>query len=76
MGRFMQPCLLLLLHRQTNHGYELMQQLEGFGFASSEIDPGTIYRHLRKIEEDRGGKRSRAARTQGFMKLPQKGRKF
>ncbi|SFQ99527.1 transcriptional regulator, PadR family [Desulfoscipio geothermicus DSM 3669] len=53
MGRFMQPCLLLLLHRQSTHGYELMQQLEEFGFASSEIDPGTTYRHLRKMEDER-----------------------
>lgn len=51
-GRFIQPCLLLLLHRQSTHGYDLMQCLAEFGFASSETDPGTVYRHLRKMEEE------------------------
>ncbi|MCG8403504.1 MAG: helix-turn-helix transcriptional regulator [Firmicutes bacterium] len=51
-GRFLQPCLLLLLHRHTTHGYELMQSLGTFGFTDSEIDPGTVYRHLRKLEEE------------------------
>lgn len=52
MGRFMQPCLLLLLRRRSTHGYELMQHLGEFGFADSEIDPGTVYRHLRKMEDE------------------------
>jgi len=51
-GRFLQPCLLLLLHRHSTHGYELMQSLDEFGFMDSEIDPGTVYRHLRKLEEE------------------------
>lgn len=51
-GRFIQPCLLLLLHRESTHGYELMQCLGEFGFSGNEIDPGTVYRHLRKMEEE------------------------
>lgn len=51
-GKFLQPCLLLMLHRQSTHGYELMQSLNEFGFMDSEIDPGTVYRHLRKLEEE------------------------
>ena len=51
-GKFLQPCLLLLLHRHSTHGYELMQNLDEFGFMDSEIDPGTVYRHLRKLEEE------------------------
>lgn len=52
MGRFLQPCLLLLLHRRSTHGYELIQNLEEFGFSNEETDPGTVYRHLRKMEEE------------------------
>lgn len=52
MGRFLQPCLLLLLHRRSTHGYDLIQNLGEFGFSHNETDPGTVYRHLRKMEEE------------------------
>ncbi|RKO67748.1 helix-turn-helix transcriptional regulator [Desulfofundulus salinus] len=52
MERFMQPCLLLLLHRRSTHGYELIQSLREFGFHDSEADPGTVYRNLRRLEEE------------------------
>ncbi|MTI83789.1 MAG: PadR family transcriptional regulator [Firmicutes bacterium] len=53
MRRFLQPCLLLLLHRRSTHGYDLIQNLGEFGFSSGETDPGTVYRHLRKMEEEK-----------------------
>ncbi|MGB9813730.1 MAG: helix-turn-helix transcriptional regulator [Thermovenabulum sp.] len=49
--RFMQPCLLLLLYEKPSHGYELMERLSDFGFNEC-IDPGAIYRNLRKMEEE------------------------
>ncbi|MBO8137922.1 MAG: helix-turn-helix transcriptional regulator [Desulfotomaculum sp.] len=52
IGRFLQPCLLLLLHRSPNHGYGLIQSLGEFGFSDTNIDPGSIYRQLRKMEEE------------------------
>ncbi|MEW6173751.1 MAG: helix-turn-helix transcriptional regulator [Bacillota bacterium] len=48
----MQPCLLLLLLRRSTHGYELIQSLSEFGFIEGEMDPGSVYRHLRRLEED------------------------
>lgn len=52
LERFMQPCLLILLHGRKIHGYELIQYLGEFGFSESESDPGTVYRHLRRMEEE------------------------
>lgn len=51
MERFIQPCLLLLLCEKESHGYELMENLGQFGFEGG-IDPGAVYRNLRKLEED------------------------
>jgi poly-beta-hydroxybutyrate-responsive repressor len=51
MEKFAQPCLLLLLRDHSAHGYELIRNLAQFGFAESDGDPGTIYRHLRRMEE-------------------------
>lgn len=52
MDRFMQPCLLLLLQRHPAHGYELIQSLSDSGLMKSDPDPGSVYRHLRRLEED------------------------
>ncbi len=46
--RFLEPCLLLLLHRSKSHGYELAQNLAPFGLG--EIDPSLVYRMLRDME--------------------------
>ena len=51
--RFLEPCLLLLLHRQQAHGYELVEGLEPFGFGQNPADLSTVYRILRDLE-DRG----------------------
>lgn len=49
---FLQPCLLLLLHQQgSSHGYNLLSDLEQFGFDSMRIDPSLVYRALREMEE-------------------------
>jgi len=52
MKGFIQPCLLLLLHKKPAHGYELMESFARTGFDQGAPDPGAIYRNLRKLEED------------------------
>jgi PadR family transcriptional regulator PadR len=49
--RFMEPCLLLLLHRSSSHGYSLQDELKEFGFAEPAVDPSVVYRALREMEE-------------------------
>jgi PadR family transcriptional regulator PadR len=49
--RFVEPCLLLLLHRDQTHGYDLMQGLKEFGFAENPVDSSVVYRTLRAMEE-------------------------
>lgn len=51
MVRFLDPVLLLLLHRRQAHGYTLLEQLTDFGLA--DLNPSVIYRTLRDME-DRG----------------------
>ncbi|KXG77990.1 hypothetical protein AN618_07980 [Fervidicola ferrireducens] len=51
MEKFIQPCMLLLLYERPAHGYELMERLAQLGFVG-HIDPGAVYRNLRKMEED------------------------
>lgn len=51
--RFLEPCLLLLVHCQEIHGYELADSLKPFGFEQNPVDTSTIYRFLRDME-DRG----------------------
>ncbi len=50
--RFIQPCLLLALRRQPSYGYELLEKIMHFGFLDGPADPGMVYRHLRRLEED------------------------
>ena len=49
--RFMEPCLLLLLHRSSSHGYSLQDELKEFGFAEAPVDSSVVYRALREMEE-------------------------
>ena len=44
------PVALVVLREESSHGYELMERLEEFGF--EEINPGTLYRTLRRMEKD------------------------
>jgi DNA-binding PadR family transcriptional regulator len=48
---FLQPCLLVMLHRDADHGYNLLNGLDEFGFNSGQKDPSLIYRALREMEE-------------------------
>ena len=49
--RFLEPCLLLLLHCDEVHGYELVEGLGPFGFEQNPVDLSTVYRMLRGLEE-------------------------
>lgn len=49
--RFLEPCLLLLLHCNEVHGYELVEELKQFGFEQNPVDLSTVYRMLRTLEE-------------------------
>ncbi|MFN2169441.1 MAG: helix-turn-helix transcriptional regulator, partial [Anaerolineae bacterium] len=51
--RFLEPCLLLLLHCTEGHGYEVIEGLAPFGFDENPVDLSTVYRLLRDLE-DRG----------------------
>ncbi len=44
------PVALVLLREKSSHGYELMERLEDFGF--EQINPGTLYRTLRQMENE------------------------
>ena len=48
---FIQPCLLVMLHRGADHGYNLLNGLDEFGFNPGQKDPSLIYRALRDMEE-------------------------
>lgn len=48
--RFVQPCLLLLLHQRPSHGYDLIERLGEFGLGESIVDPSMVYRYLREME--------------------------
>lgn len=51
IDRFLEPCLLLLLHCREAHGYELLEDLKPFGFEQDPVDSSTVYRFLRTMEE-------------------------
>jgi PadR family transcriptional regulator PadR len=44
------PVALVVLREQPSHGYELMDRLEEFEF--EQINPGTLYGTLRKMEKE------------------------
>jgi PadR family transcriptional regulator PadR len=48
---FLQPCLLVMLHRGEAHGYSLLNGLDEFGFSPGQKDPSLLYRALRDMEE-------------------------
>ena len=50
--RYIQPTILLGLKNKLSYGYELIKNLQEFGFVEGEAPPGMIYRHLRQLEED------------------------
>ena len=50
--RYIQPSLLLGLLLKASYGYELIKNIQTFGFVQGQAPPGMIYRHLRQLEED------------------------
>ncbi len=49
---YLQPCLLLMLHRAPAHGYNLTNGLAEFGLDPDAIDSSLIYRALREMETE------------------------
>ncbi len=41
---------LVVLREESSYGYDLMERLEEFGF--EEINPGTLYKTLRQMENE------------------------
>jgi poly-beta-hydroxybutyrate-responsive repressor len=52
VDRFLESCLLLLLHCNEAHGYELREGLLQFGYEKNPADTSTVYRTLRMLEEE------------------------
>jgi len=46
----LEPCLLLLLREQPDHGYNLIARLRALGLVNG--DPGRVYRALRALEQE------------------------
>ena len=44
------PVALAMLREESSHGYELMERMAEFGF--KQLNPGTLYRTLRKMENE------------------------
>ena len=44
------PVALVMLREQSSYGYELMERMADFGF--EQINPGTLYRTLRRMENE------------------------
>ena len=52
MERFLEVCLLLLLYDKVGYGYGLIEDLAFFGFSQDELNISTLYRTLRKMENE------------------------
>jgi len=52
MERFLEVCLLLLLYDKVGYGYGLIENLAFFGFSEKELNVSTLYRALRKMENE------------------------
>ena len=50
--RYIQPSILMGLQMKPAYGYELIHNIQEFGFVEGQAPPGMIYRHLRQLEED------------------------
>ena len=46
--RWLIPVVLVLLRKESSYGYELMERIGEYGF--EHINPGTLYRTLRQME--------------------------
>lgn len=52
IDKMLVPTLLFFLFEKPSHGYELIQKINESQFCDMEADPATIYRNLRRMEED------------------------
>jgi poly-beta-hydroxybutyrate-responsive repressor len=50
--RYLQASILLGLISKSSYGYELISNIQSYGFIEGDAPPGMIYRHLRQMEED------------------------
>jgi PadR family transcriptional regulator, regulatory protein PadR len=51
ISRFLEPALLLLLHRQSSYGYALVEGLDELGMEAYPADVSAIYRILYGLED-------------------------
>lgn len=49
--KMFQPTMLIFIFQKPTYGYELIQKLNEHDFAEGEIEPATVYRNLRRMEE-------------------------
>ena len=49
--KFVEPCILFLLSKNSSHGYGLLDDLERH--CGHKIDVGNLYRTLRKMEKNK-----------------------
>lgn len=49
---YIEPCAVLLLAERPAHGYDLLPRLSKFGLEAKSVDAGTLYRTLRRLEEE------------------------
>jgi len=52
LDKMLVPTLLFFLYLKPSHGYELIQKINESEFCEVEADPATVYRNLRRMEED------------------------
>ncbi|AEG58864.1 PadR family transcriptional regulator [Desulforamulus ruminis] len=52
LDKMLIPTLLFFLSQKPSHGYELIQKINESELCEVEADPATIYRNLRRMEED------------------------
>ena len=48
--KFIDAAMLLLIARDSGHGYDLIERLKRYGF--DPVDPAKVYRRLRRLESD------------------------
>ncbi len=52
MEKYMETCLLILLKEAPAHGYGLIEGLAPFGYQTEDLQLSTLYRRLRRMENE------------------------
>lgn len=52
MEKYMETCLLILLKEAPAHGYGLIEGLIPFGYQAEDLQVSTLYRRLRRMENE------------------------